>query len=155
MTSATTFSTKQEDRIQIIVRQELIPTNRRLDKLETKVDSLETKVEKLEKEVQGLKYTVVDHTSRLDRMEERLGQTLTKDFFLEYMDPFVATLEIHNQELHALSASSMRHEDAIEIIKKASTRHSNEIQLLKKLHIKNRHISTASDKIKRGSDQST
>ena len=145
MTQQTTFSIEQKQELKTILREQFTPVDSRmnsfenkldsfegkLDRFENRLDSVENRLSSLEHNVERLNYIVTDHTVRLDRIEERLDQTLTKEFFLQYMDAFIQRLDTQHQELQALRLSSHRHDHSIETLEKNSQIHSKEIRSIK------------------------
>ncbi len=132
MTTQNTSTNMQKRELKGMIDGRLRPFRKDFDTFATATNK---RLNSVENNLERLNYTVADHTSRLDRIEERLEQTLTKEFFLQYMDAFIARMDEQHQEIQALRLGSQRHDHAIEKLETTSKKHTKEISSIT-LHIK-------------------
>lgn len=89
----------------------------RLDKVDRRLDKVDGRLDLLDKQVDAIAHTVVDHTERLDRIEEKMA---TKDDMAKIstaLDTLVSLAKKKDQELTMMSHGIMRISDEVEKIK--------------------------------------
>lgn len=100
MTKEQSFSKRQLESIAAVIDEKIMPLNMQMELHGKRLDSLTMKV--------------IDHTTRMESIEESLKELPTRNWLLSTLDSYFGELNRHKDELSSMSEILIRHDNLIE-----------------------------------------